>query len=112
MLERVRGPACPHCGCQQGDTLSESTETRYERQGAQLVPSSQRTVQRRRCAHCGRVFLARLTVDESESDIVEFPQLRCPHCRSTSTVVTSTRGLLRYHKCRGCRLTFRSREAG
>jgi hypothetical protein len=48
--------------------------------------------------------------DDNAMPCVEFHPLRCPYCQSTHVPYYSRRGLLRYHRCRECRRTFKSLE--
>lgn len=101
MLERVTGPECPTCGCSDSELLTKASWWGQ--------PS-----ERRRCAHCGKVFTATAAGDAEDGRAgfagVTYHVVRCPACRSDETRVTSTRRPLRYHKCDRCGHSFKSTE--
>lgn len=91
---------CPHCGC---NDIEEITAV-----GAWGLPG-----RRVSCNFCGEFS----TLSEDAEAIPEtiFQRLRCPHCQSAENEVTATRRrsgepTLRYHRCRDCSGTFKSRE--
>ena len=47
--------------------------------------------------------------DNNISGVVYVPT-RCPYCGSKDTKITSTRGKLRYHRCKNCKGNFKSNE--
>jgi transposase-like protein len=47
--------------------------------------------------------------DDIISGVVYVPT-RCPYCGSKRTKITSTRGKLRYHRCKNCKGNFKSHE--
>ena len=112
MLERLIGPECPRCGCCDSRIVSSGTWWGSERQ-------------RRQCKNCGKLFGAQPVATPSENagsqqaltpiaqaGPVTYVVMRCPHCDSTDTCITSTRKPVRHHKCRGCGETFKSVEPG
>lgn len=104
MLQKVEGPECPGCGCQQSELVG--TSTRKLLQGQQVI--SRETVERRQCAFCDRRFY--VTTAERPANVVFVAAVRCPHCQSTDTKVTSTRGNERFHRCHTCQQPFKSIE--
>ncbi|MFH1268668.1 MAG: hypothetical protein ABIK89_23325 [Planctomycetota bacterium] len=102
-LDKVNGPECPACGCEDGEVLELSTWFGQPRE-------------RRRCNHCGRIWLANveppaeIPQPEDVDRPVVYQLTACPHCGSTRTHVTSTRRPIRHHKCLACGWTFKSCE--
>lgn len=108
-LERVVGPACPRCGCEDSRVLDRA-------KWWGRVNCS------RRCAACGHQFsapevehaTAGVEMPEAEepqeSASVTFHVIRCPHCGGEKTRVTKTMRPVRYHRCRGCGQNFKSVE--
>ena len=97
-FDRVEGPACPSCGCE--DSVEVGQFVRWGK------PAT-----RRRCGHCRETFVAADPADtEPTDDAVAFIPIRCPVCKSPETRVTSTRKPVRYHRCNACKHTFKSVE--
>jgi transcriptional regulator NrdR family protein len=124
-FERVTGPECPKCGCEDGDG-----EPPDDRNGA--VPKKYR----RTCNFCGWRFWVAIAIQvpraiEPERETmpetmpapapyrVVYERLRCPspECGSTEIRTTSSPKpeagaslRIRYHKCRSCERLFSSYE--
>jgi len=92
-------PECPACGC--NDTRYET----YSEMGDDLLGTYH-------CNHCSHEYQDETVLDNAGSvPEVIYNVTRCPHCRSTDTIVTrGPRGKARqrYHECRQCLNTFRS----
>lgn len=116
LLDRITGPECPDCGCEDSTLLKS-------RRGW-----DDRVRQRRQCANrrCGRVWLAAVedhpdddslasVIKEAITKVVDFIKTRCPYCDSTNTTVYCTRPKVRgirerHHRCAACKKTFKSLE--
>ncbi len=77
-LQRVEGPECPRCGCEDTELLEEVT--RWGKRS-----------ERRQCNHCGKVFYADLPPEEDgdEANVaIRATQARCfaPSRRNLDTV--------------------------
>jgi ssDNA-binding Zn-finger/Zn-ribbon topoisomerase 1 len=79
----------------------------------------------RQCRHCNKSWRAKVTPEPEKTlpekvvaavtklaGAIPYRVLRCPHCDSKDTVITSTRKPVRHHKCKNekCKKTFRSME--
>lgn len=104
---------CPKCGCNLARVISAewlSGRLRSE-SGVSVHASCRRIV--RVCDHCGYRWTRTGKYEAADVDPTEpapFVPTRCPFCGSEQTVVTSTRGDRRYHRCRECGLPFRSEK--
>jgi len=107
-LSPVNGPKCPKCHCQDSAVLA-----RHDRFGDFF--------ETRKCRHCEKTWRVKPepepTVTEKVKEVISkvagaitYHVLRCPHCQSKDTVITSTRKPLRHHKCKTCKKTFQSVE--
>jgi len=101
MLAELKGPACPRCGCRDGETLMGQV-----RRGQ---PGNLK-----QCRYCSRRFWVPAEGHaQAESTPLEgavaYVSVRCPRCDSQARV-TSTRSPLRWHKCVSCGHTFKSVE--
>jgi len=109
-LQRVQGPDCPECGCQDAEVVDRGTRWGQPHE-------------RRQCNHCGRTWYAAVEQSavsdqpsaEAESNdeadqLVVYRSVCCPHCGSAQTKVTSTRRPIRHHKCLECGWSFKSME--
>ncbi len=84
-VERDSDGDCPRCGC---------ADTRIEKR--------RHGPDRLRCNLCGHGFPVM---------VVEYIRTKCPFCGSKEVPIYSKPpGRLRYHKCKQCELTFKSRE--
>ena len=105
ILERVTGPECPQCGCQ-------------DCKKAGKIPHWRQKWQRWQCYNCGKKFSRPIkegtglvaNVVASVEDVI-FHTIRCPFCRSKKTRIARTMRPHRYHKCSACGENFRSTEA-
>lgn len=86
-VDRITGPECPKC---------ESNGTH------QLSSDPPRFV----CEYCGHRWHARR---EGVRTVIYRP-VRCPECESKECPVQNSRLPIRYHKCRDCGTSFRSKE--
>ena len=89
---------CPKCGCNAVN---------------HLAAASTPTAQVYSCAFCRTVFEREEHRDADREPVAIFQRTACPHCQSQNTVVTQTMTgtpKIRYHLCRTCELTFKSRE--
>lgn len=89
---------CPSCGCNAVN---------------HLVAASTESVQVFSCDYCRTVFEKEIHRDPDREPIAIFQKTACVHCGSTDTIVTQTMSCvpkIRYHLCRTCELTFKSRE--
>lgn len=89
---------CPSCGCNACN---------------HLAAASTATVQVYSCEFCRTIFEREIHRDPDRSPVAIFQRTACPFCHSQDTVVTQTMTgtpKIRYHKCRTCDLTFKSRE--
>jgi len=108
MLIPLDGPECPKCGYQQSELVSEGHRVT-------TVDGQRRTeaVELRRCGFCRSQFRHQVAAGPVEpAYAVAYVLLRCPHCRSQRTRVTSTRKPIRYHQCQDCMRPFKSVEQG
>jgi uncharacterized Zn finger protein len=97
-MERVTGAECSNCGCEDSELISTS---RWWNQATE----------RRRCAACGTIYTATEQAPPKPSKmVVKFVRVRCPGCGSKNIRTTSTRGLIRWHKCGDCSKAFQSVE--
>jgi len=103
MMQRLTGPECPHCGVSDSEVVSSAVRRRRREDGT----ISETQVDRHVCHYCDRRFWAE--APPPAADVVIVP-LRCPHCGSRETRVTSTRSRDRYHQCGTCQRSFRSVE--
>lgn len=119
-IRKVDGPPCPRCGCQDGELLRSDEKRIFIKQpGGQLELERIETQMQLACKHCDRVF--RAVASEYAGDVpgkpVSFERLRCPHCGSPRTKVTSSPATnpktgikRRSHRCDFCARPFTSRE--
>ena len=80
-MREYTGNPCPDCGCRDVRDIDG----------------------RHQCRHCGRLFTNRLTTATYQRTV-------CPHCNSQNTIVTATLRPIRYHCCRDCLKTFKSKS--
>lgn len=125
MLERVTGPECPACGCEDGEDL----DVREGRRGIR---------RHRECSHCFRTFWATDPPVDTSADLraiiaealapekpafAEYTPAQgrtmagaeCPSCGNFPARVRGPRvphedGVVRYHQCGKCGNRFRSLE--
>lgn len=100
MLERMTGPACPVCGCCD-TTVAKRRGRGFASPDPDAWPDA--ATSRLACVNCGNQFVAPPPTDPQPLAVQ-----RCPHCNHARTKITSTRGRMRYHKCEGCELPFRT----
>jgi Zn ribbon nucleic-acid-binding protein len=111
----VVGPECPGCGCRDSQILKMAMWFGKPREY-------------RACQHCGRGFTVTRGKEPEvpavpprppaalppavKAGMVEYRPMRtkCPNCGSQKTKVASSRGGLRWHKCRACKHCFKSVE--
>jgi len=101
-MERIRGPACPDCGCEDSEPIP----------GGIFGPQ----YRRRRCRHCGQKFSAPAEANGSGGRLPAtahdmYP--KCTGCGSTKTRVVSTYTksptvLIRTYQCGACGGTFQA----
>jgi len=105
-LERVHGPECPRCGCEDSRVVHAGKRWGRERQ-------------RRQCQACGGILYVSppdtkrrppANEDTGPPGTVTYTLVHCPECSSSDTYVTSTRRPIRHHKCRACSHGFKSVE--
>ena len=97
-MERVTGPECPQCGCEQAEAVSSGTWWGQP-------------VDKLLCDNCGTTFSATARIAPTEGKrVVKFIRMRCPSCGSKNVKTTSTRGSIRWHKCSDCQRPFQSVE--
>lgn len=106
-LDRVDGPTCRQCGCQDSRILRRTSRWGQPHE-------------RRRCEYCGYTWSVAVSKDKPEPTTVvpretrgvifRYGETRCPKCGGTDTPVTTTRKPIRHHKCRGCGHRFKSAE--
>lgn len=101
MLDRMTGPACPVCGCP--DTTVVSRRGRGFTSPDPDTWPDPGAIRTHVCGNCRHRF-----VPPPATDPQPLAVQRCPHCHHARTKITSTRGRLRYHKCEGCDLPFRT----
>jgi Zn ribbon nucleic-acid-binding protein len=115
VMRIIEGPECPGCGCRDSQILKMTIWFNKKRE-------------HRECEHCGRRFtVTRSKPPESPVPLPKPPQqpetpkavkagtveyrpmrTKCPNCGSQKTKVASSRGGLRWHKCRACKHCFKS----
>ncbi|KKN53092.1 hypothetical protein LCGC14_0606040 [marine sediment metagenome] len=126
LLQKCDGPPCPHCGCQ--DTESVQFVTRWK-----VTADDAAEFTRQQCNHCGGTFVvgekekkknsngqAEAELEEQSTDEPEgviYPRLRCPQCNSKNQKVAKSPkpkvGATvreRLHKCNACGWSFGSQE--
>ncbi|UCG33288.1 MAG: hypothetical protein JSU68_01405 [Phycisphaerales bacterium] len=109
-FQRVDGPECPDCGCQDSTRLSEASKWGKKAHW-------------RECRHCRRRWIAQSQAEAETNHgtpqvshgepVVVYPtpaKIHCPECNCTDTRVTTTRRPVRHHKCRHCGARFKSCE--
>ena len=115
-LQKIEGPSCPRCGCQ------DSIELRSGRGWSG-------TWVKRQCQYCGRIWTAtgqdqkdngksgkkkaaghQIPVEATDQTAIEYPQIHCPQCDSKNTTIARTARPFRYHRCRSCGARFKSCE--
>lgn len=103
-MQRMTCPECPQCGCNDSEVVRT-----YKSFGVETAL--------RRCAYCGKEFTARAPAPppvvheepKPPTPVFHEPQkTHCPQCDSTETRVSSTRKLIRHHKCGSCSHTFKT----
>lgn len=119
-MQKVTGPECPRCGCEQSEILTSKERQIYERRGGHLHLLRIETHHDRVCLHCSRRFRSVAKPANGQlrgAAIVHYERLRCPHCKSPRTLVTSSPAVnertgvkTRHHRCQSCRQPFTSRE--
>ncbi len=122
LLERVTGPECLKCGCQdvREEGRQEIRGVKHEGDGRIEVIATRTKL---RCMHCGYGWQvstpytplptpqAPLPTSSAGGAVAYYP-VRCPECGSTNQRVTRTQQPVRYHKCQDCDHTFKSVEKG
>lgn len=91
MLNLATDPECTQCGCRQSQVIASGVVWG-------------KPYARRLCSACRHEW-------ETPTDNVRYPVVCCPFCNADGrrTEVTSTRPHgVRYHRCKDCRLSFRS----
>jgi transcription elongation factor Elf1 len=112
MFEKVTGPECPECGCEDTIVTREPDATAI---GHWFDTGEAK------CTYCRSFFRFKAPPPQEQEPELEIPPqpefvvyrlVRCPDCGSAKTVITSTRRPIRWHKCKSCGKPFRSQEEG
>ncbi len=109
VLDRVEGPECPACGCRASTIVKRYTTWGVDADDDTKLGEVE--CARRVCNHCAHSFTAPLGRSEPAERPVAYKVLTCPVCGSKDTLVTGTKRPIRHHKCRSCKVNFKSHEA-
>lgn len=102
-MDRIAGPECSRCGCEDSDLVKTQRTWHGE-------------VEVRRCNHCGKKFTHTVEPDEEDAadEVAVYYDVRCvcPSCNAENPPVTSAPGKgVRWHRCRRCGTRFKSVSA-
>ena len=91
---------CPRCGC-----------NRYKRIDTKRVFGAVCDVLE--CDHCGKIYRVKVEAQDPEEEDVGIIEtaVRCPRCNSENVPTYSTKGPVKYRKCKQCGHTFKSIKA-